>query len=208
MPTRTASADSKKDYSITVEIKWANDTEANRPSSLDVSCKTNNRKSGDVTREFTLNPSNNWEDSSTLDGSSGDFRDGSTPRWVCTFPAAPNNYETNDNLKPESEKNKDDPSLSVEYTFVGNGCEPGPTPTPTEEPTPTEQPTEEPIGEPGPTPTPTEEPKPPAPAPTEEPQFTPITGAPSALPALIGSGVFFLGISGFSIGTWIKRRKD
>ncbi len=96
-----------------------------------------------------------------------------------------------------------------------------PTPVPTQEPTqqPTEQPTQEPPTGPtqeppaGPTPTPTEEPEP-----TEEaapvvaqatpaPSVAPTTGAASGPAALIISAISTLGLSGTSLGIWLKRRK-
>ena len=95
-----------------------------------------------------------------------------------------------------------------------------PIPVPTEEPIPV--PTEEPIPVPTeePTPVPTEEP---TPVPTQDPEgeppptiaqstpapvIAPTTGAASGPTTLIATAASSLGLSGLSLGVWLKRRKS
>ncbi|MFU8827607.1 MAG: hypothetical protein ACNA70_08980, partial [Brevefilum sp.] len=78
-----------------------------------------------------------------------------------------------------------------------------PTPIPTQEPTPV--PTEEPT--PVPTQDPEGEPPPTVAQSTPAPAIAPTTGAASGPTALIATAVSTLGLSGLSLGVWLKRRK-
>ena len=89
-----------------------------------------------------------------------------------------------------------------------------PTPVPTEEPTPEPTP-EDPVGPTppptDPTPTPTQDPEPeeestPVTQSTPAPAVALTTGASSGPAGLIASAVSTLGLSGLSLGVWLKRR--
>ncbi len=84
---------------------------------------------------------------------------------------------------------------------------PDPTPTsPPPDPTPTSPPPDPtPTSPPPPDPTPT---SPPPAQPTPAPEVAPATGAVSGPAALIVTAVSALGLSGLSIGMWLKRQKN
>lgn len=96
----------------------------------------------------------------------------------------------------------------------GTGPTPDPTQTPTPDPTPdpgtgpTPDPTDEPTPDPTAEPTPDEETPPAQTAQaTPAPAVAPTTGAASGPAVLIISAISALGLSGLSLGAWLKGRK-